>query len=208
MKQKRIRDTKWILPEVKGRIFQIFQSHPAGFWYVLFSELPNERLLHGRSPQKPTMGQNHHTLLAPREHDVRSPLVLHEPRSRGPNDRNYDVIFFVSLKRVNVEDGVLPGEICGLERLLDRVSLSIVGGNDLEAFAFSYIAFRYSDCCLDLALVLRGQQVFSVSQRSVLGRIVRTVQLTPCLSCLPLLTSTKRQQVLLMMSCTVWSFER
>jgi hypothetical protein len=105
------------------------------------------------------------------------------------------MICFVSLKRVNVEDGVLPVEICVLERFLDRVSLGIVRGNDLELFVLSYITLRYNDCGFDLAIVLSGERIFSVSDGSVLGRVVRTVQLTPFLNSLPLLTSTKRQHV-------------
>ena len=60
------------------------------------------------------MGTNHHALLAPREHDVRSSLIPHEPGSRSSDDRDDNVVFFVSLEGVDVEYGVFPGEARGL----------------------------------------------------------------------------------------------
>lgn len=114
---------------------QTLQSDPAGFRYVLLSELPNKGPRNGRPLQEHAMGQNHHALLAPGEHDIRSPLVLHEPWSVRANDGNYDVIVFVPLERVDVEHGVLPSDACGPERVLDRVSLGVVRGDDLEVFS-------------------------------------------------------------------------
>lgn len=77
---------------------QILQSHPLSFGYVLLCELSNKRLRHVPVPQELAMSQNYHALLAPREHDIRPPLVLHEPRSRRSDDRDYDVVLFVPLE--------------------------------------------------------------------------------------------------------------
>lgn len=68
---------KMELPPMKG---QILQGHPVSFGYMHLGELPDERLRHIPIPQELAVGQNHHTLLAPRKHHVRPPLVPHEPR--------------------------------------------------------------------------------------------------------------------------------
>ena len=47
------------------------------------------------------MRANHHALLAPRQHNIRPSLVLHEPWTRSPDDRDNDVVFFVALEGVD-----------------------------------------------------------------------------------------------------------
>ena len=162
---------------------------------MFLGELPNEGLRHALVLQESTMSANHHTLLTPREHDVRSSMVLHEPRSRGSDDRDYDMVFFVSLEGIDVEHSVLPGETCGLQRVFDRVSLSVVGSDDFELPLFLNVTSSDLYGGLDLSLVLK--QWIGVSHK-VQGfwRVTRrTTQLTPFLISFPLLTSTKRQQV-------------
>jgi hypothetical protein len=119
------------LPVLSG---QILQSHPPGHRHMFLGELPDEGLRYALVQKKPTVGANHHTLLTPRKHDVRPSLVLHEPRRRGSDYRDDDVVRFVSLKRVDVEHSVFPGEACGFQGVLDRVPLGVVGGDDLNDF--------------------------------------------------------------------------
>ena len=135
---------------------QILQSHPPSFGYMLLSQHPDQRLRHVPILQELTMGQNHHALLTPRQHHVRPPLVLHEPRNRRPDDRNYDVVLFVPLERVDVEHRVFPGEACGLEGVLDRVPLSVVRGDDSKVFSFSEVTSGDLDRRLDFSFVLNG----------------------------------------------------
>jgi len=80
---------------------------------MLFSKLPEEGPRDTPVLQKLMMRTDHHTLPAPREHDVRTPLVPQEPWGRSPDDRNDDMVFFVPLERVDVEYLVLPGKTCG-----------------------------------------------------------------------------------------------
>ena len=108
---------------------------------MLPTELPDKGLRCVPVLQEQTMRQNHHALLAPREHNVCSPLVPHEPWARRANNRNHDVVFFVSLERVYIEHGVLPRQISRLERVLDRVSLCVVRGDDLEVLVFTDVSF-------------------------------------------------------------------
>jgi hypothetical protein len=115
---------------------QSFQSHPPGLRDMLLRELPNKGLRDVLLLQEQTVGTNHHTLLTPREHDVRPSLVLHEPRGHSPDDRNDDVVCFVTLEGVDVEHGVFPGDSFGFEGVLDRVALGVVGCDDLEGFPF------------------------------------------------------------------------
>ena len=68
------------LPPLSG---QSLQSNPPGLQYMFLSELPNQGLRYGPLHQKLTVGADHHTLLAPREHDVRPLLVTHESRGLG-----------------------------------------------------------------------------------------------------------------------------
>ena len=160
---------KMELPPMKG---QILQGHPVSFGYMHLGELPDERLRHIPIPQELAVGQNHHTLLTPRKHHVRPPLVPHEPRPRRPDDRNHNVIFFVSLEGINVEHGVFPGEVRDLERVLDRVPLGVVGGDDFEVFAFADVTLGNQDCGFDFAFVLNGGRVLSLSRGPLpLGRI-------------------------------------
>ena len=99
------------LPPLSG---QSFQSHPPGTRYVFLGELPNEGVYDVPLQQEPTIGTNHHALPTPGKHDVRPPMIPHEPWSRCSDDRDDDVVFFVPLERIDVEYGIFPGEICGL----------------------------------------------------------------------------------------------
>ena len=65
----------------------------------------------------------------------------HEPWFGRANNRNHDVVFLVSLERVDIEHGVLPRQTSRLERILDRVPLRVVRSDDLEVFVFSDITF-------------------------------------------------------------------
>ena len=121
---------------------------------MFLCELPNEGHRHSLVLEKPAVRQYHHTLLAPRQHDVRPSLVLHEPRRRGSDDRNDDVVFFVSLERVDVEYGVFPRDASGSQRSFDRVSLGVVRGDDLEVFSFIDISTGDLDRSFDLSFVL------------------------------------------------------
>ena len=103
---------------------------------MFLGELPNEGVRNAPVQQEPTMGAYHHTLLTPREHYVRSSMILHEPRSLGSDDRDDDVVFFVPLEGVDVEHRVRPDEICGPQRVFYRVSLRVVGGDDFEFLPF------------------------------------------------------------------------
>ena len=162
---------------------------------MLLRKLPHKGPRHRFVLQEPTVGQDRHTLLTPREHHVRSPHVLHEPGRRRSDDRNHDVVFLISLERVNVEHRVCPIETRRLERVLDRVSLCVVRGDNLEVLALLDVPIRDMYCGPDFALVLRKTRIFSVSDGFVLRRVVRTTQLTPFLASFPSITSTKRQQI-------------
>ena len=124
---------------------------------MFFSELPNQSLRHGPLQQEPTVGTNNHTHLTPREHDVRPSLVLHESRGPSPDNRDDDVVTLVSLKRVDVEYGIFPGEVCRFQRGLDRVPLSVVGGDDLEFPPFSDVTTSYLHDSTDFSFVLSGR---------------------------------------------------
>ena len=161
---------------------------------MLLSELSNKGR-HGRVVQESTVGQDHHALLAPREHDVRPPLVGHKPWRRRPHNGNYDVVFLVSLERVDVEYGVFPNETSGFERVLDRVSLGVIWGDNLEFSPLLHVPVGYIDRSLDFAFVLSDGLIFSTGGGAqVGGEALRTVQLKPVLTSFPSLTSTKRQQ--------------
>ena len=67
------------------------------------------------------------------------------------------MVRFIPLERVNVEDGVRPGETCALELVLNGVSLGVVRGNDLELFVLLFIKLCDMDCGFDFAVVLRGK---------------------------------------------------
>lgn len=73
------------------------------------------------------------------------------------------MIFFVSLERINVEHGVFPGEVRGLERVLDRIPLGIVGGDNFKVFAFVNVTIGNYDCGFDFSFVLNGGRVFGIS---------------------------------------------
>ena len=120
---------------------QILQRHPPSPRDVLLTELPDQGLRCALVLQEQTMRQDHHALLAPREHDICSSLVPHEPWFGRANNRNHDVVFLVSLERVDIEHGVLPRQTSRLERILDRVPLRVVRSDDLEVFIFSDITF-------------------------------------------------------------------
>ena len=122
---------------------QSFQSYPPGLRDMLLSELPDKGLRDVLLLQEQTVGTNHHTLLTPREHDVRPSLVLHEPRGQSPDDRNDDVVRFVTLEGVDVEHGVFPGDSFGFEGVLDRVALSVVGCDDLKGFPFPEVTLGH-----------------------------------------------------------------
>ena len=192
------------LPPLSG---QSLQSHPPSLRYMLLSELPNQGLCHGLLQQEPTVGTNNHTLLTPGEHDVRPSLVLHESRGPSPDNRDDDMVTLVSLKRVDVEHGIFPGEVCRFQRGLDRVPLSVVGGDDLEFLPFSDVTASYLHDSSDFSFVLSGRWISATHDRSVSWIDRRTTQLTPLLISFPLLTSTKRQQAMLRIGCTVPSFE-
>ena len=172
---------------------QSFQSDPSSSRHMLFSELPNQSLRDAFVLQEPTIRTNHHTLLTPREHDVRPPMILHEPRGLGPNNRNDDVVLFVTLEGVDVENRILPSEIRGLQGALDRVALGIIGSDNLERFSFSDVAPGHLNRSFHFSLVLGKHASARTTNFRVSG--TRTVQLTPFLISFPLLTSTKRQQV-------------
>ena len=179
-------------PPVKN---QIIHSHPLSFGYVLLSELPNQRLRHRVVLQELTTSQDHHALLAPRKHNVRPPAILHEPRLPRPDDRNYDMVFFISLERVNVKHCVFPDDVRILERVFYRISLSVVRSDDSEVFAFVEVTGGDSNCGFDFAFILNEGKTFSMCGGPVFGKAAHTVQLTPLLTSSPLRTSTKRQQV-------------
>ena len=136
---------------------QSFQRQPPGPRYMFFSELPNEGPRYVPSQQKPTVGANHHTLLTPREHNVRPSLVLHEPRRRGSDYRDDDVVLFASLKGVDVEYGVFPCEAGGFQGILDRAPLGVVGSDDFEVFLFLDVTTGYLHHGFDLFFVLSGR---------------------------------------------------
>ena len=79
------------------------------------------------------------------------------------------MVFFVSLERVNVEDSVLPGETLGPERVLDRVSLGVVRGDDLEVLALLQVTPCNFDCGFDFTLVLSGKDNFSTRRDACSG---------------------------------------
>ena len=124
---------------------------------MLLSELPNKGPRNRLLLQEQAVGTNHHTLLTPREHDVGSPLVRHEPRARSSDDRNDGVVCFVALEGVDVEDRVLPRESCSLESILDRVALGVIGSDDLEVFPFLEITLGHFYGCLHFSFVLSNQ---------------------------------------------------
>ena len=192
------------LPHLSG---QSLQSHPPGPRHMFLRELPNKGLRHGPVQQKPAVGANNHTLLTPGEHDVRPPVVHHKPWRRGSNYRDDDVVALVSLKRVDVEHGVFPGEVCRFQRGLDRVPLGVVGGDDLEFLPFSHVATDYLRDGPNFSFVLSGRWVSATHDRFVSWRGRRTTQLNPFLVSSPSLTSTKRQQATVRMGCAVPSFE-
>jgi hypothetical protein len=124
---------------------------------VLLGELPDKGPCDGLLLQEQAVGTNHHTLPTPREHDVRPPLVLHEPRGISPDDRNDDVVCFVALEGVNVEYSVLPCESCGLESVLDRVALGVIGSDNLEISSFLEITLSHSYGRFHFPFVLSNQ---------------------------------------------------
>ena len=137
---------------------------------MLASKAADESLRHILFQEEHTMGQDHHALLASRQHDVRSPLVLHEPRSRRTDDRKDDVVFFISLEGVDVEDGVLPHDTLRLECILDRISLGIIWSDDFEVFSLPDVAFGDMDCGFNLTFVLSNRRVFSIINKSCPSR--------------------------------------
>jgi hypothetical protein len=136
---------------------QSLQSHPSGPRDVLLGELPDKGPRDHLLLQEQTVGTNHHTLLTPREHDVRPSLVLHEPRARSSDDRNNDVVCFVALEGVHVEYCVLPRESCSFESILDRVPLSVVRSDNLEFFSFLEISLGHFDGDFHFSFVLSNQ---------------------------------------------------
>ena len=123
---------------------------------MLLRKLPNKGLRDLLVLQEHTMRTNHHALLAPREHNVRPSLVLHESRARSPDDRDDDVVFFVALKGVDIEYGVLPNETRGFQGTLDRVALGVVGSDDLEFLSVFNVTLGHSDDGFHLSFVLSG----------------------------------------------------
>ena len=79
---------------------QPLHSHPASHRYMLLRK-PSDESQRARALHEPPVGQNQHTLLAPREHDVGPPPVCQEPWRIRSNDGEYDMIFFVSLEGVD-----------------------------------------------------------------------------------------------------------
>ena len=136
---------------------QIFQSHPPGFRDVLLSELPDKGLRNGVPLQEQAVGTDHHTLLTPREHDIRPSLVRHEPRGISPDDGNDDMVCFVALEGVDVEYRVLPCESCIFEGVLNRVALGVIGSDDLEIFSFPDITLGHFYGCSHFPFVLSDQ---------------------------------------------------
>ena len=112
------------------------------------------------------MRANHHALLAPRQHNIRPSLVLHEPWTRSPDDRDNDVVFFVALEGVDVEHGVLPGETRSFQGALDRVALGVVGSDDLKVLSVFDVPLGHSDDCFHLSFVL--SDYVSINDESVL----------------------------------------
>ena len=123
---------------------------------MFLRKLPNKCLRDPPVLQEPTMRTNHHTLLTPREHNVRPSLVFHESRARSPDDRDDDVVFFVALEGVDVENGVLPNETRGFQGTLDRVALGVVGSDDLEFLSVFNVTLGHSDDGFHLSFVLSG----------------------------------------------------
>ena len=104
--------------------------------------------------QEQAISTNHHTLLTPGEHNVRPTLVPHEPWGRSPDDRNNDVVCFVTLEGVDVEYSVLPGKSCSFEGVLDRVALGVVWSDYLEVFPFLEISLGHFDSDFHFPFVL------------------------------------------------------
>ena len=117
------------------------------------------------------------------------------------------MVVFVSLERVDVKYGVLPGEICALQCVLDRVSLRIIGGDDFETSLLFDVTLDYLDYSLNFPFVLRSGYAFGISIGLAPRRVMRTIQLFPSFVSSPLLTSTKRQQTWVLTMCTVSSLE-
>ena len=79
------------------------------------------------------------------------------------------MVSLVSLERVDVEHRVCPFETRSLERVLDRISLCVVGGDNLEVLALLDVPLRDMDCSSDFALVLSKTRIFRVSDGLVFG---------------------------------------
>ena len=111
------------------------------------------------------MRANHHALLAPRQHNIRPSLVLHEPWTRSPDDRDNDVVFFVALEGVDVEHCVLPGETRSFQGTLDRVALGVVGSDDLKVLSMFDVTLGHSDDSFHLPFILGGYMSAQMTNR-------------------------------------------
>jgi hypothetical protein len=124
---------------------------------MLLSELPDKSPRNGVLLQEPAVGTDHHALLTPGEHDICPSLVRHEPWARSPDDGNDDVVCFVTLEGVDVEYSVFPCESRGLESILDRGPLGVIGSDDPEVFLFPDITLGHFYDCLHFSFVLNNQ---------------------------------------------------
>ena len=64
------------------------------------------------------------------------------------------MICLVSLERVDIEYCVFPRKALGLQRILNRVSLGIIWGDDLEFFSLSEVSLGHTDSTINFGCVL------------------------------------------------------
>ena len=135
----------------------------------MFLRKPPNKSPCSRALHEASVGQDQHTLLAPREHDVCPPLVRHEPRGGRPNDGKYDVILLVSLERVDIEYRIFPDKTAVLKCILYCMSLGVIWGNDLELSSLSEVSSGHTDDAIDFGWVL-GSRIFCIRNGSRLRR--------------------------------------
>ena len=67
------------------------------------------------------------------------------------------MIFFVSLERVDIENRVFPGKAHDLQRVLNRVSLGIIWGDDLKLSSLEEVSPGHMDSAKNFGRVLGGR---------------------------------------------------
>jgi hypothetical protein len=93
---------------------QSFQSHPPGPRDVLLSELPDKGPRDGFFCKNKRLVQIIILFLHRESMTFVRRWFVMNPGARSPDDRNDDVVCFVTLEGVDVEYRVLPCESCGL----------------------------------------------------------------------------------------------